>query len=86
MNGYGRFEPSSLHHGDLLDLSHESFVHEETIGNEAVAEAPCTVTLHGNISAFTWVVFDIEAPPFYRRTTGFTGRINRWHTNHFTPP
>jgi phenylpropionate dioxygenase-like ring-hydroxylating dioxygenase large terminal subunit len=31
-------------------------------------------------------MFDIEAPPFYKRTTGFTGNINRWHTNHFTPP
>ena len=31
-------------------------------------------------------MFDIEAPPFYKRTTGFTGRINRWHTNNFTPP
>ena len=31
-------------------------------------------------------MFNIEAPPFYKRTTGFTGRINRWHTNNFTPP
>src|SRR5258705_6663487 len=31
-------------------------------------------------------MLNIEAPPFYQRTTGFTGRINRWHTNHFTPP
>src|SRR5262249_16811973 len=30
--------------------------------------------------------FDTATPPFYKRTTGFTGRINRWHTNHFTPP
>jgi vanillate O-demethylase monooxygenase subunit len=29
---------------------------------------------------------DIEAPPFYKRTTGFTGRINRWHTANYTPP
>jgi len=26
----------------LLDLSHESFVHEETIGNESVAESPAS--------------------------------------------
>ena len=31
-------------------------------------------------------MLDIEAPPFYKRTTGFTGRIDRWHTNNFTPP
>jgi phenylpropionate dioxygenase-like ring-hydroxylating dioxygenase large terminal subunit len=28
----------------------------------------------------------VEAPPFYKRTTGFKGRIDRWHTNNFTPP
>ena len=31
-------------------------------------------------------MYDMEAPPFYKRTTGFTGRIDRWHTNTFTPP
>jgi vanillate O-demethylase monooxygenase subunit len=31
-------------------------------------------------------MFNIEAPPFYKRTTGFTGRINRWHTTNFSPP
>jgi vanillate O-demethylase monooxygenase subunit len=31
-------------------------------------------------------MFNIEAPPFYKRTTGFTGRINRWHTDNYTPP
>ena len=31
-------------------------------------------------------MFDIEAPPFYKRTTGFKGNIDRWHTTNFTPP
>ena len=31
-------------------------------------------------------MLNIEAPPFYKQTTGFTGRIDRWHTNSFTPP
>jgi phenylpropionate dioxygenase-like ring-hydroxylating dioxygenase large terminal subunit len=87
VNGYHHFGANyQLVNDNLLDLSHESFVHEETIGNEAVAEAPCTVTLHGDMVRTHRDMFDIEAPPFYQRTTGFTGRINRWHTNHFTPP
>jgi phenylpropionate dioxygenase-like ring-hydroxylating dioxygenase large terminal subunit len=87
VNGYHHFGANyQLVNDNLLDLSHESFVHEETIGNEAVAEAPCAVSLHGNMVRTHREMFDIEAPPFYRRTTGFTGRINRWHTNHFTPP
>lgn len=87
VNGYHHFGANyQLVNDNLLDLSHESFVHEETIGNESVAEAPCIVTLHGNVVRTHRDMFDIEAPPFYRRTTGFTGRIDRWHTNHFTPP
>jgi len=71
---------------NLLDLSHESFVHEETIGNESVAESPASVTLAGDTVRVHRDMLNIEAPPFYKRTTGFTGRINRWHTNSFTPP
>jgi vanillate monooxygenase len=85
--GYHHFGASyQLVNDNLLDLSHESFVHEETIGNESVAESPASVTLHGDTVRVHRDMRNIEAPPFYQRTTGFTGRINRWHTNHFTPP
>lgn len=86
-DGYHHFGANyQLVNDNLLDLSHESFVHESTIGNEAVAEAPFTVTLHGESVRMHRDMFNIEAPPFYKRTTGFTGRIDRWHTNTFTPP
>jgi phenylpropionate dioxygenase-like ring-hydroxylating dioxygenase large terminal subunit len=85
--GYHHFSANyQLVNDNLLDLSHESFVHEETIGNESVAESPAHVTLHGDMIRVHRDMLNIEAPPFYKRTTGFTGRINRWHTNHFTPP
>jgi vanillate monooxygenase len=87
VEGYHHFKANyQLVNDNLLDLSHESFVHEETIGNEAVAEAPVSVSLNGNVVRTHREMFDIEAPPFYKRTTGFTGRIDRWHTNNFTPP
>jgi phenylpropionate dioxygenase-like ring-hydroxylating dioxygenase large terminal subunit len=87
VTGYHHFGANyQLVNDNLLDLSHESFVHEETIGNESVAEAPCHVTLVGNTVRAHRDMFNIEAPPFYKRTTGFTGRINRWHTANFTPP
>jgi vanillate O-demethylase monooxygenase subunit len=87
VDGYHHFGANyQLVNDNLLDLSHESFVHEETIGNESVAESPAVVTLQGNVLRVHRDMIDIEAPPFYRRTTGFTGRINRWHTNNFTPP
>jgi vanillate O-demethylase monooxygenase subunit len=85
--GYHHFAANyQLVNDNLLDLSHESFVHEETIGNESVAESPVTVSLEGDVLRTHRDMLNIEAPPFYRKTTGFTGRINRWHTNNYTPP
>lgn len=85
--GYHHFGANyQLVNDNLLDLSHESFVHEETIGNEAVAESPVTVSLNDNVLRVHRDMLNIEAPPFYKRTTGFTGRINRWHTTNYTPP
>jgi vanillate O-demethylase monooxygenase subunit len=85
--GYHHFAANyQLVNDNLLDLSHESFVHEETIGNESVAESPASVTLEASTVRVHRDMLNIEAPPFYQRTTGFTGRINRWHTNNFTPP
>jgi phenylpropionate dioxygenase-like ring-hydroxylating dioxygenase large terminal subunit len=85
--GYHHFKANyQLVNDNLLDLSHESFVHEETIGNEAVAEAPAQVSRDGDVIRVHREMFDIEAPPFYKRTTGFIGNIDRWHTNHFSPP
>jgi len=86
-DGYHHFAANyQLVNDNLLDLSHESFVHEDTIGNEAVAEAPFTVSLDGDRVRMHRDMYDMEAPPFYKRTTGFAGRIDRWHTNTFSPP
>ncbi len=85
--GYHHFEANyQLLNDNLLDLSHESFVHEETIGNEAVAEAPVSVKRDGDVVRVHRDMLNIEAPPFYKKTTGFTGRINRWHTTNFFAP
>ncbi len=87
VEGYHHFEANyQLVNDNLLDLSHESFVHEETIGNESVAESPVSVSFRDDVVRVHRDMFNIEAPPFYKRTTGFTGRINRWHTTNFTPP
>ena len=72
---------------NLLDLSHETFVHPETIGNGAVAESPAkvkvierkTVRVHRDM-------LGCEAPPQFIALAGFTGKIDRWHTTLYTPP
>ncbi len=71
---------------NLLDLSHESFVHQETIGNAAVADSPVTAEI---VNGTVRVHRDMKAcdpPPFYVRVTGFTEKIDRWHTTIYTPP
>lgn len=72
---------------NLLDLSHETFVHPETIGNAAVADSPVSVSIvdkktvraHRDMLA-------CEPPPQFVSLAGFDGRIDRWHTTFYTPP
>jgi phenylpropionate dioxygenase-like ring-hydroxylating dioxygenase large terminal subunit len=71
---------------NLLDLSHESYVHEDTIGNDAVAEAPVTSNVKDGKVYVSREINNCEPPPFYVKTTGFTTNINRWHTTIFEPP
>ena len=50
---------------NLMDLTHETFVHGGSIGNDAVAEAPFDV-IHGDktVTVTRWMR-GIEAPPFW---------------------
>lgn len=72
---------------NLLDLSHETFVHPETIGNGAVAESPVSVSIVGGGTVRAHRdMRDCEAPPQFVALVGFDGRIDRWHTTFYTPP
>ena len=71
---------------NLLDLSHESFVHQETIGNGAVADSPVTAQLTGNRVRVHRFMPNNPPPPFYESTTGFTANIDRWHTTYYDAP
>jgi phenylpropionate dioxygenase-like ring-hydroxylating dioxygenase large terminal subunit len=75
---------------NLMDLTHEAFVHGNSIGNRAVAEAPFQAT-HGDRSAtVTRWMEDIEPPPFWaaqiRQARGYTGRVDRWQVIRFEAP
>ena len=71
---------------NLLDLSHESYLHEATIGNEAVARAPVsTQQVEGTVRVHR-EIRDCDPPPFYAKTSGRSTRIHRWHTTIFRPP
>ncbi|MCX6464569.1 MAG: aromatic ring-hydroxylating dioxygenase subunit alpha [Pseudonocardiales bacterium] len=73
---------------NLLDLSHETYLHGGYIGTPEVASTPITTEVDDDAG----VVYvsrhmdDAECPPFYSRSTGLTGRIARWQDIEYTPP
>jgi phenylpropionate dioxygenase-like ring-hydroxylating dioxygenase large terminal subunit len=79
---------------NLLDLTHETFVHSSSIGADAVAETPFDVT-HGDrkVTVTRWMG-GVEAPPFWMRQLGEEGvrnlgdtkLVDRWQIVHFEAP
>lgn len=71
---------------NLMDLTHETFVHAGSIGDRTVAEAPFDVTHAEDTAVVTRWMIDIEPPPFWAAQLGKPGRVDRWQIIHFTPP
>lgn len=72
---------------NLLDLSHEAFVHEATIGNEHVADdLPKVVIEHDSIIRAKREMIDIAPPPFFAKVMGHDGNVDRWQTAVYMPP
>jgi phenylpropionate dioxygenase-like ring-hydroxylating dioxygenase large terminal subunit len=71
---------------NLMDLTHETFVHAGSIGNQAVAEAPFDVTHTDDRATVTRWMINIEPPPFWAAQLGKPGKVDRWQIIHFEPP
>ena len=65
---------------NLLDLSHETYLHGGYIGTPEVAETPITTEVDegAGIVRVSRHMDDAECPPFYAKSTGIEGRITRW--------
>jgi vanillate O-demethylase monooxygenase subunit len=71
---------------NLMDLTHETYVHGGSIGNRHVAEAPFDVTHEpGKVILTRWML-DSEPPPFWAKQLGSTDNVDRWQICHFTAP
>jgi phenylpropionate dioxygenase-like ring-hydroxylating dioxygenase large terminal subunit len=73
---------------NLLDLSHETYLHAGYIGTPEVAETPITTEVddEAGIVYVSRHMDDAESPPFLAKSTGLPGRIARWQDIEYVPP
>ena len=85
-------EPLAARYGllvdNLLDLSHETYLHGGYIGTLEVADTPITTEVDEarGIIRVSRRMADAACPPFYAESTGITGRIVRWQDIEYRPP
>ncbi len=71
---------------NLMDLTHETFVHSSSIGDRAVAEAPFEVTHGERTATVTRWMEGITPPPFWAGQLGRPGPVDRWQIIRFEAP
>ncbi len=71
---------------NLMDLTHESFVHGASLGHRELAEAPFEVE-HGpnSVTVIRWML-GVNPPPFWARQLGKPGLVDRWQRIRFEAP
>ena len=79
---------ASLLVDNLMDLSHETYLHGGYIGTPEVAETPIRTEVDedARIVRVSRRMDDAACPPFYDKSTGITGRIVRWQDIEYHPP
>ena len=75
---------------NLLDLSHETYVHSTSIGDPRLPSAPIKTSFdHDTVTVSRWIP-DHEPAPFWRnlvhRARNYTGHCDRWQIAWFVPP
>ena len=76
---------------NLMDLTHETYVHATSIGQPEIEEATPATRVEGNSAITSRFMSNISAPPFWR--TALRGNhladdvpVDRWQICRFTPP
>jgi vanillate monooxygenase len=76
---------------NLMDLTHETYVHSSSIGQKEIDEVPCKTTVNGQEVVTSRFMENIEAPPFWK--AALRGNhladdvpVDRWQICRFTPP
>ncbi|TQM01637.1 aromatic ring-hydroxylating dioxygenase subunit alpha [Pseudonocardia kunmingensis] len=71
---------------NLLDLSHLTFLHPESIGTDKLAEVPVTSEFDENSVRVSRVMNGIDSPPFFTKVMKLSGLIDRTQVAEFTAP
>lgn len=72
---------------NLLDLSHLAYVHGTTTGNDSVSEdAEVHVRRVGDTVEVRRRMWNVAAPPTFRRFAGYKGNMDAWQISRFSPP
>jgi len=71
---------------NLMDLSHETYTHQGSIGQREILEAPIEMHTDGDhVTVSRWMP-GIDAPPFWRNALKKEGPVDRWQVCHFIAP
>jgi vanillate O-demethylase monooxygenase subunit len=76
---------------NLMDLTHETYVHADSIGQPEIEDVAPVTRVEGDHVITSRVMHNISAPPFWRmalRSNGLADDVpvDRWQICHFTPP
>ena len=76
---------------NLMDLTHETYVHATSIGQKEIDETPCETKFTEHEVTTSRFMHNIQAPPFWQMALRMNGLpanqpVDRWQVCHFTPP
>lgn len=76
---------------NLMDLTHETYVHADSIGQPEIDETPPSTRVEGDTVITERRMEGVLAPPFWRAAMRAQGlpedaRVDRWQICRFTPP
>lgn len=76
---------------NLMDLTHETYVHATSIGQKEIDEAAVTTKVEGDEVVTCRFMQNTQAPPFWQNALKAAGLaqdvpVDRWQICHFSPP
>ncbi|RYE95336.1 MAG: aromatic ring-hydroxylating dioxygenase subunit alpha, partial [Oxalobacteraceae bacterium] len=71
---------------NLMDLTHETYVHSDSIGDDNITSASFDVEHTDRTATISRWMLGIEPPPFWAKQLGRPGTVDRWQVVYFQAP